>query len=150
VQFVGPDPVFIDLLSLRPYREGEFWQGHRQFCEQFLNPLILRSVLGVPHNAWFRGSLEGIPTLHLANMLPLRKRLSWNMLSQVVMPAKLEQRALNAPDESFEKAKSNTRLSRTAYNGFLVQLRNWIARMEPAHTGKTVWGEYAHTHTYTD
>src|SRR5690606_22151701 len=90
VQFVGPDPVFIDLLSLRPYREGEFWQGHRQFCEQFLNPLILRSVLGVPHNAWFRGSLEGIPTLHLANMLPLRKRLSWNMLSQVVMPAKLE------------------------------------------------------------
>ncbi|TWH31335.1 Ribosomal protein L11 methylase [Aminobacter sp. J15] len=150
VQFVGPDPVFIDLLSLRPYREGEFWQGHRQFCEQFLNPLILRSVLGVPHNAWFRGSLEGIPTLHLANMLPLRKRLSWNMLSQVVMPAKLEQRALNAPDESIEKAKSNTRLSRTAYNGFLVQLRNWIARMEPADTGKTVWGEYAHTHTYTD
>ena len=25
-----------------------------------LNPLLLRSLLGVPHNAWYRGALEGI------------------------------------------------------------------------------------------
>jgi len=150
VQFIGPKPVFIDLLSLRPYREGEFWQGHRQFCEQFLNPLLLRAILGVPHNTWFRGSLEGIPTLHLAKMLPLKSRLSWNVFSQVLMPASLEQRALDAPEASIEKAKSNKKLSRAAYNGFLLQLRNWIARLNPADTGKTVWGEYANTHTYSD
>lgn len=149
VQFVGPRPVFIDLLSLRPYQEGEFWHGHRQFCEQFLNPLLLRSLLGVPHNAWFRGALEGIPTLHLAGMLPFKKRISWNIFSQVLMQASLERRALNAPEASIDKAKSRRSLSRSGYNGFLVQLRNWIDRLHPAD-GKTVWGDYSTTHTYTD
>ena len=59
VQFQGARPIFIDVLSLRRYREGEYWLGHRQFCEQFLNPLLLRALAGVPHNAWYRGSLEG-------------------------------------------------------------------------------------------
>lgn len=150
VQFVGPRPVFIDLLSLRPYREGEFWQGHRQFCEQFLNPLLLRALTGVSHNAWFRGRLEGIATADLARILPLRKRLSWNVLTQVVLQAQLEQQALNAPDTAIQKAKATRRLSRAGYSGLLHQLRNWIARLQPADTGKTVWGDYDHTHTYSD
>ena len=54
----GASPIFIDRLSFRRYREGEFWVGHRQFCEQFLNPLLLRALVGVPHNAWYRGNLE--------------------------------------------------------------------------------------------
>src|SRR5215207_3336486 len=62
VQFDGPNPVFIDVLSFRQYRDGEIWAGHRQFCEQFLNPLLLRAYFGIPHNAWFRGNLEGIET----------------------------------------------------------------------------------------
>ena len=65
VQFVGCCPTFIDHLSFRPYREGEFWVGHSQFLDQFLNPLLLRALLGVAHNAWYRGSLEGIPTAEL-------------------------------------------------------------------------------------
>ena len=56
VQFRGTQPVFIDILSIRPYQEGEYWAGYRQFCEQFLNPLLLTSVLGVSHNSWLRGS----------------------------------------------------------------------------------------------
>jgi len=40
VQFQGTRPVFIAHLSLRPYREGELWDGHRHFCMQFLNPLL--------------------------------------------------------------------------------------------------------------
>ena len=61
IQFEGSKPKFIDHLSFIPLRAGEFWKGHRQFCEQFLNPLLLQAYLGVPHNAWFRGQLEGIP-----------------------------------------------------------------------------------------
>jgi hypothetical protein len=33
VQFRGSKPVFIDLLSLRRYREGEYWAGYRQYCD---------------------------------------------------------------------------------------------------------------------
>jgi ribosomal protein L11 methylase PrmA len=31
----------------------------------------------------------------------------------------------------------------------LRQLRRWIARLEPADTGRTVWGDYARTHSYS-
>ena len=89
IQFLGPQPIFIDSLSFRRYHEGEFWIGHKQFCEQFLNPLLLRALLGVPHNAWYRGGLEGIPTAELNRLLPLRRKLSWNVLTNVVMPASL-------------------------------------------------------------
>ena len=149
IQFVGTKPVFIDLLSLTPYTEGDFWFGHRQFCEQFLNPLLLRALLGIPHNAWYRGALEGISTIDLARIVPLRKRFSWNVLSQVILQAKLERNALGAPDAAVSKVQANKRFSKAAYRGFLLQLRNWIAKLEPADTGKTVWGEYAQTHTYS-
>ena len=49
IQFSGTTPIFIDTLSFRRYVDGEFWMGHRQFCEQFLNPLLLRAVLGIAH-----------------------------------------------------------------------------------------------------
>ena len=41
IQFRGPNPVFIDYLSFRRYQKDEIWLAHRQFCEQFLNPLVL-------------------------------------------------------------------------------------------------------------
>lgn len=147
VQFRGARPVFIDLLSLRRYREGEYWTGHRQFCEQFLNPLLLRALFGIPHNAWYRGSLEGVPTAELARLLPLRSKLSWNVLSHVVLQARLERGALRRPTQSVS-AIQRRRLSQTAFNGLLTQLRRWIARLEPADTGPTVWGDYADTHSY--
>ena len=148
VQFMGPRPVFIDALSLRPYAEGEIWGGHRQFCEQFLNPLLMRSTLGIAHNAWFRGSLEGIPTIDLAGLIPFRKKLSLNMLSHVVLQANLERRARRAPDAAIAKAEGHRRLPRNGYRGLLMQLRNWIARLQPADTAKTVWEDYATTNTY--
>ncbi|MBM6593718.1 methyltransferase domain-containing protein [Microvirga pudoricolor] len=149
VQFIGSQPVFIDLLSVRPYRKGEFWIGHRQFCEQFLNPLLLQSSLGIAHNTWYRGSLEGIPTADLARALPFSSRLSWNMLSQVILQAKLQAKATNAPAKAIQEAKNTRTLSRTAYEGMLRQLRNWIAKLEPARSGKTVWGDYAKDNTYS-
>ncbi|MEQ9491710.1 MAG: class I SAM-dependent methyltransferase [Alphaproteobacteria bacterium] len=150
VQFIGARPVFIDLLSIKPYRDGEFWTGHRQFCEQFLNPLLLRALVGIPHNAWYRGALEGIATVDLARLIPFRRKFSWNVFSQVLLQARFDRAAIDKPAEAVSKAKSGRKLSRAAYRGFLLQLRNWIDRLQPADTGKTIWGEYAASNTYTD
>lgn len=149
IQFIGCKPVFIDFLSLRPYRKGEFWLGHRQFCEQFLNPLLLRAFNGIYHNAWFRGSLEGIRTIDLARLVPTSKKFSWNVVSQVILQAKLDSKVINTPDKLIKKAKSHGQLSKNAYYGFLSQMRKWISKLVPADGGKTAWRDYAHTHTYT-
>lgn len=149
IQFLGPNPVFIDHLSLRPYVEGELWAGHQQFCQQFLNPLLLRAKCGIAHNTWYRGNLEGIPTRDLARILPVKSRASWNTLTHVLLQARLEAGAIAKPTEAIDKVKGKQKLSRLAFGGMLRQLRNWIATLDPADTGKTIWGEYAHTHTYS-
>ena len=148
VQFVGARPVFIDMLSMRRYRDGEFWLGHRQFCEQFLNPLLLRAHFGVPHNAWYRGNLEGITADDLSRMLSLRQKLSWNIITQVVLPARLQKAAIVKRPDDLKKLKQR-RLPLHAFRGMLTQLRNWISKLEPADTSKTVWGDYDKTHTYS-
>jgi ribosomal protein L11 methylase PrmA len=149
VQFIGPRPVLIDLLSLRRYREGEYWVGLRQFCEQFLNPLLLRAVLGVPHNQWYRGSLEGIPTSDLNRLLPFHKKLSWQVMTYVVLQARLEALA-NDKGTADAGAIRRKGLSKSSLLGILTQLRGWIEKLKPADTGKTVWGDYARNNTYTD
>ena len=89
VQFRGARPIFIDIASFRPYRDGELWAGHRQFCEQFLNPLLLAAQFGIAHHAWYRGSPEGLPTAGLAALWPARGWLSPRALVHVLLPARL-------------------------------------------------------------
>ena len=70
IQFDGFKPVFIDHLSFKTYKEGEFWLAQKQFSQQFLNPILLRSYLGITHNSWFRGSLEGLDLISFNAILP--------------------------------------------------------------------------------
>lgn len=147
VQFQGPRPVFIDHLSFRRYRDGEFWHAHGQFCEQFLNPLLLRAICGIPHNAWYRGSQEGITVSDLHRLLPLRSKFSWNVFTQVVLQARLQ----NAVTDKERPARASIRkLPKAALRRMLESLRRWIARLQPADRGSTVWRDYSKAHSYSD
>ena len=126
VQFCGARPVFIDVLSFRRYQAGDYWQGYRQFCLQFLNPLLLRALTGVAPHAWYRGSLEGITAVELNALLPTARRLSWNVFSHVTLPARLATRAVRTQAPPTRPVRP---LPRASYNGLLVQLRRWIARL---------------------
>ena len=145
VQFVGARPVFIDVLSFREYHAGDYWIGHRQFCEQFLNPLLLRSLVGVPHNAWFRGSPEGIPAVELDALLPRVRKLSWNVLSHVTIPARLARKHAASPLTAVRPSRP---LPLAAYRGLVTQLRHWIGRLEPRNATPSVWRGYETMGTY--
>jgi ribosomal protein L11 methylase PrmA len=147
LQFIGHQPIFIDSLSFRRYHDGEYWAGHRQFCEQFVNPLLLRSISGIPHNAWYRGALEGISAEDLSKVLPWRSRLSWNVLTNVFMQARLQQTP--GSSEAIEKAKAR-KLPRIGYEQILHGLRKWVAGLEIKTDGKTVWQDYATDNSYAD
>jgi len=151
IQFDGTRPVFIDILSLRPYHEGELWAGHRQFCEQFLNPLLLQSLCGVPFNAWYRGAMEGIPASQLSPLLGRRQKVSWRTFAHVVAPAKL-QRAAEKGFVNPERNASSRTLPKRALIGMLTSLRHWIAQLEPRSQGfgrsGEGWGTYSSTNTY--
>lgn len=148
VQFKGSNPIFIDTLSFRRYRDGEIWAGHKQFCEQFLNPLLLRALFGVTHNSWYRGNLEGVETDKLAALIPWWRNFSFNILTHITLQARLQRYAVASGEGAMSKA-SDKGLSRNAYHQMLLQLRGWINKLQPKDTGATVWGDYEQTHTYT-
>jgi ribosomal protein L11 methylase PrmA len=147
VQFRRAQPVFIDHLSFRAYRDGEIWAGHRQFCEQFVNPLVLASKAGVMPNAWYRGSQEGLPTSDVARLIPLRKKFSWNVFMHVVMQARLDRAAVAGADNLDTGAMAKARLPRASFINMLKGLRNWIAGLAPPG-GATVWQDYARDNSY--
>lgn len=147
VQFVGVRPVFIDVLSFRPYRAGDYWVGHRQFCEQFLNPLLVAAAVGVSPNAMLRGNPEGITASELHAALPFRRTLSWNVFSQVTLPARLARRAAGSGPSAATTWRRP--LARSAFEGILRQLRGWIARLRPRHVTPSIWAGYAAMGTYS-
>ena len=85
IQFNNYSPLFIDLMSIKEYSDGEFWVGHKQFCESFLNPLVLKSKLGIDYNNWFKGNLEGINTGDLSKLLKLKHMFSWNIFYNIFL-----------------------------------------------------------------
>jgi ribosomal protein L11 methylase PrmA len=151
IQFVGPNPIFIDISSFVPYEEGGFWLGHRQFCEQFLNPLLLQASTGVPYQPWYRGTLDGNSSQHLAKVLPWRSKFDWKVFSHVTLPNRFQRSAASKSSGELQSVADNRRtLSRAAFVGLLEQLRSWIAGLRPAGISHTTWSEYEAERTYND
>jgi len=142
IQFVGSEPIFIDHLSFKPYRDGELWAAHRQFCMQFLNPLILWSRFGMAPNGWYRGNLEGIAPEELAPLLRLKDKLSLTIAGHVTAQAALQRRANSGAGTA--PARS---LTKTAFKAMLMQLKSFIAGLRYPG-GATVWGGYDSDNSY--
>jgi ribosomal protein L11 methylase PrmA len=144
IQFQGTRPIFIDILSLRRYREGEIWSAHLQFCQQFLNPLLLQAARGVAFNRWYRGAMEGIPVADLAAILSFWDKCSWRVLLHIVAQARL-QRAAASGRLSAPRPRP---LPKAALIALLRGLRTWVAALKPRLSNITGWTTYAATHTY--
>lgn len=142
VQFVGTSPVFIDHLAFRLYRDGELWAGHRQFCEQFLHPLLLQSLVGVEFQPWYRGRIDGIPGSDIVRLLRWRQKLGWNVLTNVVAPVRL-QRLAGRP--GIEGRVARARMPKDGLRGMFTSLRRWIARLTPRGLDRTPWAAYEAT-----
>lgn len=149
VQFADTRPVFIDTLSIVSYTEGDPWLGYQQFCTQFLNPLLLMASRRIGFHAWFRGALEGIGVPETAQLLPLCSKLSWGVLTHVLLHARL----LSSVDHrSRHKARENTIKgpSRVGLIGMLRGLRRLIGGLRPKGLDGTRWNDYADNNSYTN
>lgn len=149
MQFDGANPVFIDHLSFVQYREGEIWAGHRQFCEQFLNPLLLRAYLDVPHNAWYRGAQEGISPNEMTNLLSWHHKMKWKVLTHVVLQARFQQAAMGRGSTLQEGGLKSAKLPKVSLIGILQGLHRWIESLNLKGKNQTVWQDYAKTHSYS-
>lgn len=147
VQFVGVRPVFIDHLSFIRYQDGDIWTAHRQFCVQFLCPLVLASRLGVRPNGWFRGNLDGIEIEDMVRLIPWHAWGSFTLFTHLVLQARLQRREGPAA-EPHKAARRKARLPREALLAMLRGLLHFIESLKPPRE-RTVWSEYAGNNSYT-
>ena len=92
IQWVGTQPQFIDVASFERQIAGKPWAGYRQFCQTFLNPLLLQTHRGIPFQPLLRGRLDGISPRDCWRMLGLRDLFRRGILTHVGLHAWLESR----------------------------------------------------------
>jgi hypothetical protein len=92
VQWQGTRPVFIDVPSFERNPQGGPWAGYRQFCQTFLYPLLLQAHKDVPFRYWMRGSVNGLETRDVRNVMSTRDLLRAGVLKHVVLHGAMEAR----------------------------------------------------------
>ena len=147
MQFRDGRPIFIDRLSIVNYEEGSFWLGHRQFCEQFVNPLLLQSKLGVAYQHWYRGAQEGISSIDLARLMKWRHLFSPSVFMHVYMQAKLQASSLSKSTDEL-KTVTQKPFPKRSFEFLLMRLKAWIEGLQPFKGEYSVWGDYSDTNTY--
>jgi len=146
IQFNGYKPIFIDILSVKQYQDGEYWKAHKQFCENFLNPLILKSKKGIDFNNWFKGNLEGITTKDLNSVLSFRDKLSYNIFTQVVLLDYLDRKTIKNKKINLKQIKKK-KFPKKSFLTMLNNLKKFIEALE-IKKNKTLWDDYSKNNTY--
>ena len=148
VQWRGAVPVFTDIGSFERLRPGQPWIGYRQFCMQFLYPLLLQALRDVSFRPWLRGSVDGIAPDEIARVLSRRDKLRRGVLSHVVLHSRLERRYEDKPrdlDKELEGAGFRKELIEANVRG----LRKLVRGLEWSPP-TTAWTQYRDANSYTD
>lgn len=150
IQFIGAKPIYIDVLSFQKYQKGQYWTGHKQFCEQFLIPLLFKSKLNLSANAIYRGNLEGISREFLIKSLPFFYRFSWPMLMHIYLPEYFQKKYAKKESQLIKKQIKKNQLSKDAYLGMLKGLKRWIEKLSPTKSKHSLWLNYEINNSYDE
>jgi hypothetical protein len=143
IQFHRGRALLIDTLSFEINR-GEAWAGYRQFCEHFLGPLALMSLVDHRLVGLARATVGGVPIDLAARALPWHSRLRWGLGIHLHLHSLLQLRHGN----SQVSANGSGRLKAEAQLGLVDSLQSTIRRLR-WKPPRGQWGAYYDEHTYT-
>lgn len=146
IQFDGCRPYFVDLGSFIPFTPGQPWLGYRQFCEQFLYPLLLESQTGQAFNPVFRGNGAGVTAEQLVAWLPRFSMLRPRVLLHVYLPHWLNRRATQGGTGI--SSSTARHMNAEVLDEMLAGLARWIASLESPQRSNQRWGSYVAERTY--
>lgn len=146
VQFHRGRPVFIDLPSLEPLREGEPWHPYRQFISHFIGPLLLMSRTDWRFNLDLTHFIDGLPLDYISKLLPAATWFSPACLIHIHWHAKMIARYERTKDPIRVEKKSAVFTKRNLEN-LIDSLRNFVKGITPPKT-VTEWDDYYNDTNY--
>ena len=144
VQWRGVSPMLIDIPSLIPRAAGVPWAAYRQFCMNFLYPLMLRAHLGIDFTPLLRADLEGIAPPAMAHYFYGLRCLRRGVLTHVIFPAAVEKSTAQRRRKRQQKTQAEA-----VTLGLVRGVINLTEKLSIAED-KTVWLDYEREHSYND
>jgi hypothetical protein len=151
VQFKGSRPVFLDVGSWEKLRPGEPWVAYRQFCMQFLYPLMLQAYKDVPFQPWLRGSIDGITPTEARALMSFRDRFRKGAFTNVFLHARLDQRYAQSgrTGGDVKKELKSAGFGKELLRANVKKLRKAVEATE-WDPPRSVWTTYRTENTYDD
>ncbi len=135
IQFVNGRAKLIDTLSFERYTEGEPWVAYRQFCECFLNPLLLAAYKGMEVHKLLLSYPDGVPAASTANLLPFKTKLKPVVYLHVHLHANLSGKA------DVSTTKQTKKVTLKNMEQIIQSLHDCISSLT-LPTQQTTWNNY--------
>jgi len=123
IQFINGQPILIDTLSFDIYKEGTPWDGYRQFCQHFLAPLALASMVDIRFIQLLRVYIDGIPLDLASHLLPGKTKIG---LAGLAVHIHLHAKAQRQYSDKQVSQAQAVRLSKAAFLNMLDGLEKTI------------------------
>ncbi|WP_433653688.1 class I SAM-dependent methyltransferase [Micromonospora zamorensis] len=148
LQWHGTEPVFIDIGSFEPVRDGEPWAGYRQFCQTMLYPLMLTAHLGVDFQPWLRARVDGIEADELRPLFGGARRLRPGVLTHLHLHGAMQQRNAAASTSDVRDQLRAAGFSRDLLLATVRGIEKLVRKLDHRPAG-THWSDYQRTCGYS-
>ncbi len=138
IQFFEGHPVLIDTLSFEIYEEGAPWVAYRQFCQHFLAPLSLMSLVDIRLQQLMRVFIDGIPLDFASNLLPGKSHFNMGLEIHIHRHAASQKKYA---DKGEEVKTKEARISKISFQGLVDNLQNTVKGLNWQPSG-TEWADY--------
>ncbi|MBI3670308.1 MAG: class I SAM-dependent methyltransferase [Acidobacteria bacterium] len=144
VVFRGPQPVFVDILSVERRAPGDpVWLPYAQFVRTFLLPLLVNRSFGISLEHIFTTRREGFEPEEVYRMCGPLRRLLPPFLTLASLPTWAgRQRIAASPSLYRPKELRNRHQARFALQFILRGLRRKLNRLAPGKARRSYWSEY--------
>jgi ribosomal protein L11 methylase PrmA len=142
IQFVDGKPLLVDTLSFEKLQMKP-WVAYRQFCQHFLNPLLLAAYKDFRLNQLSRVFIDGIPLGLTSRLLPLRTRLRPSLASHIHL------HALSQDFFSTKTVRVKERKLRPISLAGLVDSLETLVKKLSLRLKKTEWAHYYQETNYS-
>ncbi|SCF23742.1 class I SAM-dependent methyltransferase [Micromonospora mirobrigensis] len=148
LQWRGADPVFIDVGSFTPVRDGEPWAGYRQFCQTLLYPLLLQAHLGLDFQPLLRARVDGIEPEQMRRIFGGTRRLLPGVPTHVHLHGAMQRRNSGATTADVRSQLRAAGYSRELALATVRGLEKLVRRLDH-RPGASHWADYQRTCGYT-
>jgi SAM-dependent methyltransferase len=148
LQWRGAEPVFIDIGSFEPVRDGEPWAGYRQFCQTLLYPLLIQAHLGLDFQPWLRSRVDGIEPDQMRRLFGGARRLRPGVLTHVHLHGAMQDRNAAASTTEVRAQLRAAGYSRDLALATVRGVEKLVRRLDGRVSG-THWVDYQRTCGYS-